>query len=366
MAQYLIIGAGILGASTAFHLAKAGQDVTLIDHENQGEATRAAAGIISPWLSQKRHEKLYEVIKNGAAYYPKLIEQLKEIGMTNTSYARVGSLHLHKSDEKLKKMLEDVQARREASPEVGEVTQLTDKQVAQAVPVMSDRMGAVEIGGGGRVNGATLRHALVQGAEYYGATVIKGYAKLNQTGKKVTVNEDLYEPEQIIVTNGAWACELLKHCGISFPVTSTKTQIVYLNMPHEKTGEWPVVMLPNNKYIVGFDEGRIAVGAEHEVNEDFKPNIKVKSVFDILKVAFKFAPGLEEADLIETRVGFRPQVEKQQPVFGFLPDAPHLYIANGLGASGITSGPFLGAEITRQLLGETLTLDPALYDITSL
>ncbi|MDQ0350227.1 D-amino-acid dehydrogenase [Alkalibacillus filiformis] len=363
MTQYLIIGAGILGASTAYHLAKAGRDVTLVDHENNGEATRAAAGIISPWLSQKRNETLYDIIKYGAAYYSKIMNQLKEIGITETSYAQVGSLHLHKSDDKLAKMVEDVEARREEAPEIGEVTQLTDEQVPQAVPVMSDRMGAVKIGGGGRVNGAVLRQALLQGAQHFGAKVIKGYAQLNADGKRVAVSGETFHPEQIIVTNGAWAQQLLQTCGVEFPVTSTKTQIIYLSMPEEQTGKWPVVMLPNNKYIVGFDGGRIAVGAEHEANDDFNPNIKAKSAFDILKIAFKFAPGLEPADMIETRVGFRPQVSQNQPVFGFLPDQPHIYVANGLGASGITSGPFLGSEIAKQLIGESLTLNPDLYKV---
>ncbi len=51
MKTYIVIGAGILGASTAYHLAKAGVRVTLVDRQDLGQATNAAAGIICPWLS---------------------------------------------------------------------------------------------------------------------------------------------------------------------------------------------------------------------------------------------------------------------------------------------------------------------------
>lgn len=51
MKSYIIIGAGILGASAAYHLAKAGAEVTVIDRKHPGQATDEAAGIVCPWLS---------------------------------------------------------------------------------------------------------------------------------------------------------------------------------------------------------------------------------------------------------------------------------------------------------------------------
>ena len=45
-----VVGAGILGASTAYHLAAAGAEVVLVDDLAQGRAT-SGAGIICPWPS---------------------------------------------------------------------------------------------------------------------------------------------------------------------------------------------------------------------------------------------------------------------------------------------------------------------------
>lgn len=63
MKSYIIVGAGILGASTAYHLAKAGVNVTLVDRQDLGQATDAAAGIVCPWLSQRRNQAWYKIAK---------------------------------------------------------------------------------------------------------------------------------------------------------------------------------------------------------------------------------------------------------------------------------------------------------------
>ncbi|GEL78471.1 NAD(P)/FAD-dependent oxidoreductase [Tenuibacillus multivorans] len=362
MKPYIVIGAGILGASTAYHLTKKGAKVLLIDKKDEGEATRVAAGIISPWLSQKKNDKLYQVIKNGARYYPGLIRQLSEDGITETSYGRVGSIHLHKNEEKLDKMVKDASHRRETAPEVGDISILTSEEVAGHVPIMADRMGAVHVSGGARVNGDTFRATLVAGAKKHGAEVLKGEAEIVDQAT-VRVGDQTYSGEKLIVTNGAWAERLLKQVGVEFKVKSQKTQILHLELPHQDPSKWPAIMLPNNKYIVGFSNHKVFVGSSHRDNDDFDSTSSASGVYEILKTAFKFAPGLEEAQFIESRVGFRPMTPLQYPVLGPLPGQEKIIVANGLGASGITSGPFLGAELSRFILDEDTILDFKNYNI---
>ena len=47
----VVVGAGILGASVAYHLARYGAQVTIVDQAHPGRATAAGAGIICPWVS---------------------------------------------------------------------------------------------------------------------------------------------------------------------------------------------------------------------------------------------------------------------------------------------------------------------------
>jgi D-amino-acid dehydrogenase len=67
--------------------------------------------------------------------------------------------------------------------------------------------------------------------------------------------------------------------------------------------------------------------------------------------------------MLETRVGFRPYTPGFLPVIGALPTYQGLLLANGLGASGLTSGPYLGAELAKLALGKPLEIDLSLYDV---
>ena len=65
----VVVGAGILGASTGFHLARAGAQVTIVDQAHDGRATAAGAGIICPWVSGAEDAAFYRLYVEGARYY---------------------------------------------------------------------------------------------------------------------------------------------------------------------------------------------------------------------------------------------------------------------------------------------------------
>ena len=57
MKKVAIIGAGIVGSTAAYYLSKNSIfQVTIFDH-GIGQATKAAAGIISPWFSKRRNKE---------------------------------------------------------------------------------------------------------------------------------------------------------------------------------------------------------------------------------------------------------------------------------------------------------------------
>jgi glycine/D-amino acid oxidase-like deaminating enzyme len=64
-----VIGAGVLGASTAFHLALAGAEVIIIDQAHAGCATAAGAGIVSPWSSGRIDPDWRRIAEAGARYW---------------------------------------------------------------------------------------------------------------------------------------------------------------------------------------------------------------------------------------------------------------------------------------------------------
>ena len=366
MKKIIVIGSGILGASTAYHLAKYGAEVVLIDRHDPGQATDAAAGIVCPWLSQRRNKAWYQLAKGGARYYPELIAQLEADGETKTGYKRVGAISLHTDPEKLEKMAERARKRREDAPEIGEITILSPSETKSLFPPLSEEYGSVFVSGGARVDGKATRDALISAAQKNGTTFIKGNAVIVSEGNRIVgVNmEGTFLPaDQVIVTGGAWSKELLEPLGVEFLVKPQKAQIIHLELPNGDTGLWPVVMPVTNQYLLTFEDGRVVVGSTHENEAGFDHRVTAGGIHEILNKALEVAPGLSDGTFVETRVGFRPFTPGFLPVVGALPDFEGIYVANGLGASGLTSGPYIGAELAKHVVGKPTEIDFSLYDV---
>lgn len=367
MKTYIVIGAGILGASTAYHLARAGAAVTLVDRNDPGQATDAAAGIVCPWLSQRRNKAWYNLAKDGADYYTTLIKELEAVGETDTGYKKVGAISIHTADEKLLKLEERARTKRLDAPEVGEIARLSREKTKALFPPLAEQYRSVYISGAARVNGRALRQALIRAACKYGAAFIQGDAVLNYHQQKIygiTVNGHTLFSDDVIVTAGVWANELVSPLGVNLLITSQKAQIIHLEMPDEATENRPVVMPPNDQYIVSFEDGRIVIGATHE-NGISLDNVSVTAggLYEVFHKAFSVAPGLAESTVIETRVGFRPFTPGFLPIIGRLLGYEGLFIANGLGASGLTVGPYLGAELAKLALGNETEININDYDV---
>ena len=98
-----IIGAGIVGSTAAYYLSKEAQvDVTVYDH-GVGQATKAAAGIISPWFSKRRNKAWYRLARLGADFYQELVEDLAKDGIETDFYQQTGVYLLKKKEEGMEK-----------------------------------------------------------------------------------------------------------------------------------------------------------------------------------------------------------------------------------------------------------------------
>ena len=76
MTKCLIIGSGLVGLTTAYELNKQGHKVTIVDNNQKGQASKAAAGLLyplSPWLNS---ERMQELCINGHQEYNKFFENL--------------------------------------------------------------------------------------------------------------------------------------------------------------------------------------------------------------------------------------------------------------------------------------------------
>ncbi|WP_134684057.1 NAD(P)/FAD-dependent oxidoreductase [Brevibacillus migulae] len=367
MKKCIVVGAGILGASTAYQLAKAGADVIIVDRADKGQATDAAAGIICPWLSQRRNQAWYQLAKGGARFYPSLIEELEQEGEMQTGYRRVGALSIHKDLQKLEEMVKRAEKRKADAPEVGEIALLSPKEAKYLFPPLADEYGAVHISGAARVDGRALRDALLRAAQRHGASYVNGDAVLQHEGTRITgvqVGSDRIDGDTIVVCAGAWADQLLEPLGVHFKVTYQKAQILHLELPAADTDSWPVVIPPNDQYMLAFENGRIVVGATHENDVDgFDTRLTAGGMHEVLNKALDTAPAIADGTFLEARVGFRPFTPGFLPVIGSLPGWDGILVANGLGASGLTMGPYIGFQLAKLALDMELDIDLELYKV---
>src|SRR5215213_5368461 len=360
-----VIGAGVLGASTAFHLALSGAEVVVADQAHAGRATAAGAGIVSPWSSGRVDPDWRRIAEAGARYYPALIQRLADEGEAETGYRRVGALSVAADGGELDRIERAVRARRAEAPEVGEVARLSPAQARALFPPLRPDLGAVHVAGGARVDGRLLAAALRRAAERRGARFHGGAAGLLARGGRVTgirLGSEEIGADRVVVAAGAWAPELLQPLGGALAVAPQRGQITHLRLEGVDTEAWPVVLPPGSHYLLAFGGSRVVVGATRETGAGFDHRVTAAGQAEVLNEALAVAPGLGPATLVETRIGFRPVGPDLRPMLGRVPGLDGLVVGNGLGPSGLTIGPLAGRLLAQLALGEVPELDLAPYD----
>ncbi len=363
--KVIVVGTGIAGASAAYQLEKAGVDVTMIDRVQEGKATSAGAGIVCPWISSVENPDWYRIAKRGAAFYPSLIESLQADGETETGYKKVGALSVSTSMDILDSIEQRVREKQKTAPELGDIRRLNKTETQNYFPMLADELEAVYVSGAARVDGRFLREALKNAAQKHGAQLIQGTAGLKVEKGQVTgvvVEGAFFEADAVLLTAGAWAPELLKDLGLELHIEPQRGQIAHIKLSNQDTSSWPVVLPQTSYYMLAFDDSRVVAGATRETGSGFDHRLTAGGVHEILQECLEIAPGLQEGTLQEIRIGFRPMGPDILPLIGSINKVKGLYIANGLGASGLTMGPYVGALVSKLIMGESLSIDLRPYD----
>jgi D-amino-acid dehydrogenase len=361
----VVVGAGILGASTAFHLTRAGAEVTIVDQAHDGRATAAGAGIICPWVSGADDAAFYRLYVEGARYYGELVPTLSELGETDLGFRRVGAIIVSNDAEELAAFNDMLRRRRADTPEMGTTSLLSPRETQGLFPPLRADLAGLHVANGARVDGRRMAAGLLRAAQGLGARAIEGHAELISEGNRVTgvrLRDATVAADCVVVTAGAWALSLLSPFNVTLPIEPQRGQIVHLHLPGKDTRDWPVVLPPGSHYLLAFDDSRVVAGATRESGVGFDYRVTASGQAEVLAEALHVAPGLATATIIETRVGFRPVGPGVRPLLGPIAGLDGLLIGNGLGAAGLTIGPFGGRLLADIALGRTLPLDMEAFD----
>jgi D-amino-acid dehydrogenase len=344
-----------------------GADVLLADAGLPGQATAAGAGIVCPWTSRPADDPVwYDFGCAAARYYPGLVEELAQAGQADVGYRQVGALILAESPGQAEQVRQQLDARRAAAPEAGEVAALSGAQARGLFPPLREDWPAVWISGACRVDGRRLAGALTGAAAAKGAVITTARASLVcHEGRVagVTLKGQLVEADAVIAATGAWTTAFCGPAGVTVPVAPQRGQIVHLSVAPADTSRWPVVLpATSGHYLLAFEESRVVAGATRETGSGFDHRVTAAGLAEVLRQALKVAPGLATAAHIETRVGLRPVSPDDRPLLGPVPGVENLVVAAGLGATGLTMGPLAGAIAARAALGEPPGIDLTPFD----
>jgi D-amino-acid dehydrogenase len=381
--RIVVVGAGIVGASVAYHLARRGVAVVVIEGAAAGSATGAGAGIICPWTSPD-DDPAYRLGADGARYYPELISMLAEDGEAGTRYQRVGALCLAgqaahtgtgaRADgaavDRMSLLEIEAHVRSQVPdyPEIGEISVLPPGGPRELFPPLAGELSAVRIGGAARIDGRAIRGSLLRAATRHGARRVTGTAVLTESRERVTgvvevTSSEVIEADTVVVAAGAWTariCAELSHAAAhSLGIGPQRGQIVHLDVPGADTSQWPVVLPDHGPYLLAFPPSRVVLGATRE-DAGFDDRVTAGGLGGLLAAAAALAPGLADATVVETRVGFRPVTPDGLPLLGALADG--LVIAAGNGPEGLTAGPWTGRAAAALALGEQPPADLTAFD----
>ncbi|WP_331233551.1 NAD(P)/FAD-dependent oxidoreductase [Natronorarus salvus] len=373
--ETIVVGGGIVGSSVAYHLASAGVETTLIDRRDEGRATDAGAGIVSPPTSSREGAWFDFAVEAFDAYFD-LVEAVEREQDGPTGVERCGILQVAVDEEETAAFdeLRSVIERREREtghPRSAALSRLSSEEAGERFPPLAEVRRALLYDDAARVDGRVFEGALRRAGVGHGLSVVEGSAErlLANEGRVggVETAEGEYEADAVVIAGGAWSTGFADQLGFEVPVEPQRGQIVHVETGREDVGSWPIVSPFRGHYVVPWPDGRVAFGATRERGSGFDPRTTARGVHEVLSEGLRVAPGLGDASLSEVRVGLRPTTPDGLPLLGRVPTVEGVYLATGHGPTGLQLGPHSGALVADLVVegGESLgrpAVDPTRFD----
>ncbi|HEX9821477.1 MAG TPA: FAD-dependent oxidoreductase [Methylomirabilota bacterium] len=358
----VVVGGGLLGTATAYHLVRAGARTLLVDRADTGRATDAGAGILSPETNSRDSDAWFRLAVEAVAYYPALIDQLRGEQGGDTGYARCGQLVVAVSDDEIPAFerargIVFERQRRRGLPKPEDLHEVSAVEARELFPALADQLhGAIYSRAGARVDGRLLNRALQSAATARGLVTRPGSVERlaldNGAVTGVVIAGEHVAAPAVALAGGAWSETFGKQLGVSIPVAPQRGQIIHLGLGGTDTSRWPVVSAFHHHYLVAWPDSRVVAGATRETGSGFAPHTTAAGIREVLAEAIRVAPGLAPAEVREIRVGLRPLAADGLPVLGAVPGVRGVFLATGHGPSGLTLGPYSALVVARQMLGE--------------
>ena len=357
----IVIGAGVIGSSVAYHLARFGaRRVLVLDRAQIGAGTTSqSSGILRTHYSVIENVELalssWQVFKDFAGY---LGDEEASAGMVKCGY-------LIAAPDGPK--LEPLRAALAGQQAKGIEVRLLDRGEAASLLPIAHFDDAALIGfepEAGFADAYLVATGFARAARRLGVRIIEGVevnALLREDGQVVGVDtsQGRFASSTVISTQNIWATDIERWTGIGTPVSAERHTVLALEGPEPYSFAMPVYkdlasagMLYYRSY-----GGRQMLVSEGVVGEtlpapDNQPgDIPMDYVAEVgAQVAERFA-SFETAGLASAWTGVYDVTPDWNPVLGRLPDVPGLVVGYGFSGHGFKLSPGVGRILAQEALG---------------
>ena len=347
----IVIGAGAIGTSIAYQLAKTGARVTVFDRgQVGGGATGASAGMIQINPDRSTPTSLVTLELESSRLFPALAAELRDRTGMDIGYRPSPLLHvafLPEDDAPLR-------AHRAWQADHGVAVSWLDRTAALDLEpsLTPDLRAALYYPDDHQLMPLALVRALARTAVDLGATVREGAGvdRLLTEGDRVVgvaIGDERLHAGEVVIANGAWASAWSDTLRTPLPVRPVRGQMVALRTIG--TGLRHVVSSFEG-YVLTKADGSTYVGTTvEEAGYDARPT--AAGIGRLLALAPRLVPRLADASVGAAWAGLRPATVDGRPLIGRVPGWQGVTLAVGHFRDGILLAPITGELVADLLAG---------------
>ncbi|MFI5292539.1 MAG: NAD(P)/FAD-dependent oxidoreductase [Candidatus Limnocylindrales bacterium] len=366
-ADVIIVGAGVQGASLAFHLARRGARVTVLE---RGTLGAAATGRSSGFV--RMHYDLESESRLAWASFPYFTEWRDRVGSGDPGFVRTGFLHIVPEA-----LAANLRANVAMQQRIGINTSVvTAAEAGGLVPgaVMDDVAVGAHEPDSGYADPSGTAAGFMAAARSHGASLVQGcrVASVAVAGEAVVgVETDTGRLAAPVVVDaaGAWAAELAASVGLDIPVRAWRHDTAYFGLPHGRATDFPIVIDDVNQVyfrpegsemmLVGLEAGNELGGSPDRPMAPMRPAI----VEEMIARLCARVPWMVAGTLRTSHGGQDGMTPDQRPILGRAgPDG--FVLACGFSGTGFKTAPAIGACLAELILdGQATTVDIGAYGL---